>query len=696
MKKQQRLLNLCQLCHDVLSWQLKVFKLSFAGTKRDYIPLIHKLRKVTVRGPKAFIDYIKKLRTSLILHLSEEYPAKFVEGVSVTHDGIPKALGPAIDLIRAKSPAAMRLVLTILYSTRSLVIPGEPDVSTIETPFLGKGLIPIGKHVRSFWKTLGYKARGSVPRSVRFKKYHFTTKAGPQGQAIWSSWTDYLNLTELDKKHLINIGGEKIRITFEFFDTCRSWISNFLPNLGPVQRKLSYFPDKEGKVRVVAIGDYFTQSVLKPLHKFLFRVMRKIPQDCTFNQGSFVEKIKDWDEFYSIDLTAATDRFPISLESDLLKGYFPEEFVNSWVYLMVGKPFRYTDTKRNSRDVYYAVGNPMGFYSSWNSFALTHHYVMYYCCMELNIPWRKSKYVILGDDVLIGDRRIAMMYKDVLTDLGVEFSPLKTHESKTLCEFAKRYVWKGEEITPFPISSLKESSKRFYLLVNLMIDEVRKGWECLEGIPETVVSLHRLVIGNFRKNIRNKKFLEKIYKRSCVSEVVIKMTRNQITARDALESISRLYFDSLRPIELIYKDGGSAEGVLSSLAVEAFADSQTKFTKGRGRPLGDLATNLTMYLTSCEDETIFGQVVENLHRIPILYLHGMVSENYLDIQRGAFKIDTEGGGDWPFLLRSMALPLDDKVYVERQSHLISRASAVIGDKIHERLNLILMIYGSMY
>lgn len=29
----------------------------------------------------------------------------------------------------------------------------------------------------------------------------------------------------------------------------------------------------------------------------------------------------------------------------------------------------------------------MGAYSSWASFALAHHYVVYYCCRELGKDW---------------------------------------------------------------------------------------------------------------------------------------------------------------------------------------------------------------------------------------------------------------------------------------------------------------------
>jgi hypothetical protein len=45
---------------------------------------------------------------------------------------------------------------------------------------------------------------------------------------------------------------------------------------------------------------------------------------------------------------------------------------------MVGYPFDFKDQK-----VSYVVGNPMGAYSSFSSFALTHHYIIYYCCKVL-------------------------------------------------------------------------------------------------------------------------------------------------------------------------------------------------------------------------------------------------------------------------------------------------------------------------
>jgi hypothetical protein len=63
---------------------------------------------------------------------------------------------------------------------------------------------------------------------------------------------------------------------------------------------------------------------------------------------------------------------------------------------------------------------------------------MYYCCRKLKIDWEQAKYLLLGDDVLIGDDRLAKAYIETIRSLQVEVSDVKTHISHNLCEFAKR------------------------------------------------------------------------------------------------------------------------------------------------------------------------------------------------------------------------------------------------------------------
>jgi hypothetical protein len=81
-----------------------------------------------------------------------------------------------------------------------------------------------------------------------------------------------------------------------------------------------------GKVRVFAMVDWWTQSALKPLHEFLFTYLRSIPNDGTFDQHASVirgmEKVKSSGCSFGYDLSAATDRLPIFLQSAIIETMF--------------------------------------------------------------------------------------------------------------------------------------------------------------------------------------------------------------------------------------------------------------------------------------------------------------------------------------------------------------------------------------
>jgi hypothetical protein len=85
----------------------------------------------------------------------------------------------------------------------------------------------------------------------------------------------------------------------------------------------------------------------------------------------------------------------------------------------------------------YATGQPMGTYSSWAVFTLTHHLLVHYCAF-LNGVHDFNQYIILGDDIVIKNDNIARTYMSVLKNMGVEVSLNKTHVSNNTYEFAKR------------------------------------------------------------------------------------------------------------------------------------------------------------------------------------------------------------------------------------------------------------------
>jgi hypothetical protein len=63
---------------------------------------------------------------------------------------------------------------------------------------------------------------------------------------------------------------------------------------------------------------------------------------------------------------------------------------------------------------------------------------MFQCCQDIRIKWKDANYVILGDDIVIGDDELAKAYLTRMYRLGVEISYEKSHTSTHTYEFAKR------------------------------------------------------------------------------------------------------------------------------------------------------------------------------------------------------------------------------------------------------------------
>lgn len=214
-----------------------------------------------------------------------------------------------------------------------------------------------------------------------------------------------------------------------------------------------------GKLRVFAIVDIWTQSVLQPLHKSLFSLLRKLPNDGTFNQDESFRRCQSkasiFGSAFSIDLSSATDRLPISIQADVLDVLTGREgFGSAWAQLLTNReyilPSSYSKDERFERTslpfgqgLKYATGQPMGALSSWAMLALTHHMIVQFAAHRVGVraisPWY-DLYEILGDDLVIFDDRVASEYQVIMNALGVDTNPSKSipSPSRPVCEFAKR------------------------------------------------------------------------------------------------------------------------------------------------------------------------------------------------------------------------------------------------------------------
>lgn len=67
-----------------------------------------------------------------------------------------------------------------------------------------------------------------------------------------------------------------------------------------------------------------TQTCLSPIHFLLYKILRNIKSDFTFNHKGGLEYLKNaqGSRVFSVDLSAATDRVPRDLEARFLEALF--------------------------------------------------------------------------------------------------------------------------------------------------------------------------------------------------------------------------------------------------------------------------------------------------------------------------------------------------------------------------------------
>jgi hypothetical protein len=212
--------------------------------------------------------------------------------------------------------------------------------------------------------------------------------------------------------------------------------------------QLSPKSEAAGKIRIFAMVDIWTQSILKPLHMFLFDILRGLPTDGTFDQEESVNrcflKAKATGCSYGYDLSAATDRLPLFLQLRVLAPLIGNKLADVWGRVLVDRDYILNENKKLDiapATLRYSVGQPMGAYSSWAMLALTHHMIVQYA-HKLAYPGRGPAwfmmYELLGDDINIFDALVAEKYLFLMDQLGLTINVSKSVVAKNNSfEFAK-------------------------------------------------------------------------------------------------------------------------------------------------------------------------------------------------------------------------------------------------------------------
>jgi hypothetical protein len=380
-------------------------------------------------------------------------------------DGFPVALRSFKKPLREGSAVERRLTLGFVRTFESITCKPEVNLKTIISPSTGEGWYRDNLHSRfarfcklSKFSKFTKKRFSDILEKTNIEGLIFNTKKGPYGGAACGSLTKQLDLMkERSLLPLLKQWANAFNRTD--YDSIMEMMES---NNGDIVEcksshrslgKLAFLQAPGCKTRVVAIVNYWLQDAMFPLHKILYGILKCLKADGTFDQDGQAERVRLATletPVWSFDLTAATDRLPLCIQETVMAS-LSEEVGNLWSKTMRLLDFYCEET---NSVVKYAVGQPMGAYSSWASLAISHHFIIQYCAWSLNRKGRFNDYAVLGDDVAIWDKEVAIEYQKLLAGLDVSISTLKSFvpeiKGNVVAEFAKRIFHNGVNITPVP------------------------------------------------------------------------------------------------------------------------------------------------------------------------------------------------------------------------------------------------------
>jgi hypothetical protein len=109
--------------------------------------------------------------------------------------------------------------------------------------------------------------------------------------------------------------------------------------------------------------------------------------------------------------------------------------------------------------------------------AFTHHVIVQVAAIKCGYKGWFDKYALLGDDIVICDSNVAMAYKAIMLELGMELSDSKGFESPNgVFEFCKRLIGPLGEYSPIGMKGMSVVLKSPAYLTSLFVDLAGKGF----------------------------------------------------------------------------------------------------------------------------------------------------------------------------------------------------------------------------
>jgi hypothetical protein len=215
-------------------------------------------------------------------------------------------------------------------------------------------------------------------------------------------------------------------------------------------RKLTSVPDKGNKSRVIAICDFWTQSILNSVEKVVVRVTSNLfKKECCFFSHSAgwtnvqSQPVEVRQRLVSLDASNWTDNLPASLQYIVMKALFGQRLADAWKALAVSCPWF---VQPKTRPIYYGKGQGMGTKGSFAIAQLTNLIFIKFSLQEL-YPDNPNPYVMnVGDDLILEDPDMLFVKRYESIGVPINLTKSKVHtDLGSFTEFVSRNAWNGHD-----------------------------------------------------------------------------------------------------------------------------------------------------------------------------------------------------------------------------------------------------------
>lgn len=203
--------------------------------------------------------------------------------------------------------------------------------------------------------------------------------------------------------------------------------------------EIHFLQEQGGKLRSVASPHLVHQLALRPLGDAIYKLVRSLPWDCTFDQSKpfsvLQQHLARGLTIHSVDLSSATDYFPLGIQLVVLRALFGD-LPDIRLFEDISRSSWRCQEKLVSPFMRWNRGQPLGLYPSFGCFTLSHGLLLWF----LNGCCHNDDFFVVGDDVVILKEDLHDTYIKVLDEMGCPYSRDKSISSNELCEFAGKIV----------------------------------------------------------------------------------------------------------------------------------------------------------------------------------------------------------------------------------------------------------------